>query len=200
MATQNEYSINLDTRFQPLELIDVQQLVDACDDPWYNQTLTKVNDSVVRLGVVQATPGGTLMPADSADRSTAKPGILHTGDVSLFASLSANQPLPAPAKFAPAMATLEPFAASTAVEIARIRYAAGSTDFTTVTQVQLALVQQEDTLAQVEGQIATGLIQTYRALGGGWQIRLAGCTEMPGGAVVFRRPISAFSDVSKPES
>ena len=53
MATQNEYSINLDTRFQPLELIDVQQLVDACDDPWYNQTLTKVNDSVVRLGVVQ---------------------------------------------------------------------------------------------------------------------------------------------------
>jgi mannose-6-phosphate isomerase-like protein (cupin superfamily) len=53
MATQNEYSINLDTRFQPLELIDVQQLVDACDDPWYNQTLTKVNDSVVRLGIVK---------------------------------------------------------------------------------------------------------------------------------------------------
>ena len=51
--SENEYSINLDTRFQPLEMIDVQRLVDECTDPWYNQTLTKVNDSVVRLGVVQ---------------------------------------------------------------------------------------------------------------------------------------------------
>ena len=53
MPVENEYSINLDTRFKPLEMIDVQQLVDDCTDPWYNQTLTKVNDSVVRLGVVQ---------------------------------------------------------------------------------------------------------------------------------------------------
>ncbi|PYJ71099.1 MAG: cupin domain-containing protein [Verrucomicrobia bacterium] len=36
-----------------LELIDVQRLVDACTDKWYNQTLCKVNDSVVRLAVVQ---------------------------------------------------------------------------------------------------------------------------------------------------
>ena len=36
-----------------LELIDVQRLVDACTDKWYNQTLCRVNDSVVRLGVVQ---------------------------------------------------------------------------------------------------------------------------------------------------
>ena len=28
-------------------------LVEACKDPWYNQTLCRVNDSVVRLGVVQ---------------------------------------------------------------------------------------------------------------------------------------------------
>ena len=28
-------------------------LVAACTDPWYNQTLCKVNDSVVRLGVLQ---------------------------------------------------------------------------------------------------------------------------------------------------
>jgi mannose-6-phosphate isomerase-like protein (cupin superfamily) len=47
------YSINLDVKFQPLELIDVQSLVDACQDEWYNQTLTKVNDSVVRLGIMQ---------------------------------------------------------------------------------------------------------------------------------------------------
>jgi hypothetical protein len=36
-------------------------------------------------------------------------------------------------------------------------------------------VQQEDTLAQAQGEIALGLIQIYRALGGGWQIRLTGC-------------------------
>jgi mannose-6-phosphate isomerase-like protein (cupin superfamily) len=35
------------------ELIDVQRLIDACNDPWYNQTLCRVDDSVVRLGVVQ---------------------------------------------------------------------------------------------------------------------------------------------------
>lgn len=28
-------------------------MVRACKDPWFNQTLTKVNDSVVRLGIVQ---------------------------------------------------------------------------------------------------------------------------------------------------
>ena len=50
MATQ-PYSINLDTRFAPLEVVDVQALVNACDAPWYNQTLCQVNDCVVRLGV-----------------------------------------------------------------------------------------------------------------------------------------------------
>jgi mannose-6-phosphate isomerase-like protein (cupin superfamily) len=52
MGTERSYAINLDTRFRPLELVDVQALVDACEDPWYNQTLCRVNDSVVRLGVV----------------------------------------------------------------------------------------------------------------------------------------------------
>jgi Cupin domain len=47
------YAINLDTRFAPLETIDVQELVDACRDEWYNQTLCRVNDCVVRLGVMQ---------------------------------------------------------------------------------------------------------------------------------------------------
>jgi mannose-6-phosphate isomerase-like protein (cupin superfamily) len=53
MATEAPYAINLDTRFGPLELIDIQSLVNACTDPWYNQTLCQVNESVVRLGVVQ---------------------------------------------------------------------------------------------------------------------------------------------------
>ena len=40
-------------RFPALSLVDVPALVDACTDRWYNQTLCKVNDSVVRLGVLQ---------------------------------------------------------------------------------------------------------------------------------------------------
>jgi outer membrane protein TolC len=39
--------------------------------------------------------------------------------------------------------------------------------------VEQNLVTQENLLAQ--GSIALGLIQVYRALGGGWQIRVTGC-------------------------
>ena len=47
------YDTHVDILHAPLELVDVQRLADACTHPWYNQTLCKVNDSVVRLGVVQ---------------------------------------------------------------------------------------------------------------------------------------------------
>jgi mannose-6-phosphate isomerase-like protein (cupin superfamily) len=53
MADQAHYSINLDARFGPLELVDVQSLAEACKERWYNQTLCRVNDCVVRLGVIQ---------------------------------------------------------------------------------------------------------------------------------------------------
>jgi mannose-6-phosphate isomerase-like protein (cupin superfamily) len=52
-ASSFPYATHLNIRFDPLELIDVQQLVDECTDQWYNQTLCRVNESVVRLGVVQ---------------------------------------------------------------------------------------------------------------------------------------------------
>ena len=47
------YATHLNIRYDQLELVDVQALVDACKDQWYNQTLCRVNDSVVRLGVMQ---------------------------------------------------------------------------------------------------------------------------------------------------
>jgi len=53
MSTDTKYSINSQPQFGPLELVDVQGLVDACKEPWYNQTLCRVNESVVRLGIVQ---------------------------------------------------------------------------------------------------------------------------------------------------
>ena len=47
------YATFLDIKFPALTLVDVPSLVKACKDKWYNQTLCKVNDSVVRLGVMQ---------------------------------------------------------------------------------------------------------------------------------------------------
>jgi len=47
------YATHLNVLFPALSSIDVPSLVEACTDRWYNQTLCKVNDSVVRLGVLQ---------------------------------------------------------------------------------------------------------------------------------------------------
>ncbi len=47
------YATHLDLRYHALEVVDIQKLVDSVTDRWYNQTLCKVNDSVVRLGVMQ---------------------------------------------------------------------------------------------------------------------------------------------------
>jgi mannose-6-phosphate isomerase-like protein (cupin superfamily) len=47
------YTTYLNVQFAPLELVDVPALVAACTDRWYNQTLCRVNGSVVRLGVMQ---------------------------------------------------------------------------------------------------------------------------------------------------
>src|SRR5438270_1869075 len=47
------YITHLNEYYRPLELVDVPALVAACKDRWYNQTLCRVNDSVVRLGVMQ---------------------------------------------------------------------------------------------------------------------------------------------------
>jgi mannose-6-phosphate isomerase-like protein (cupin superfamily) len=53
MTDQHNYSINLDVKFNFLELIDVPALAAAVTDQWFNQTLCQVNDSVIRLGVMQ---------------------------------------------------------------------------------------------------------------------------------------------------
>ena len=47
------YATHLDVRFPALEKISLDPLVAAVRDGWYNQTLVRVNDSVVRLGVMQ---------------------------------------------------------------------------------------------------------------------------------------------------
>ena len=47
------YATHLDVRYAPLELIDINALAASVKDKWFNQTLCQVNDSVVRVGVMQ---------------------------------------------------------------------------------------------------------------------------------------------------
>ena len=55
MPTEFPYLTILDTKYKPLEVIEEKLTADAAPPPWYNETLCNVNDSVVRLGVVQGT-------------------------------------------------------------------------------------------------------------------------------------------------
>jgi hypothetical protein len=48
---------------------------------------------------------------------------------------------------------------------------AGEVDFERYETIEQTLVTQQDLMAQAQGQIAQGLIQVYRGLGGGWEIR-----------------------------
>ena len=47
------YATHLDVMFPALVKIDLDPLVAGVRDKWYNQTLARVNESVVRLGVMQ---------------------------------------------------------------------------------------------------------------------------------------------------
>lgn len=47
------YDTRLNILHAPLETIDIDAAAGRSDHPWFNQTLCKVNDSVVRVGVIQ---------------------------------------------------------------------------------------------------------------------------------------------------
>jgi len=48
-----EYSIHTDIKFGPRELIDIGKIGDECAERWWNQSLCRVNDCVVRVGVFE---------------------------------------------------------------------------------------------------------------------------------------------------
>jgi NodT family efflux transporter outer membrane factor (OMF) lipoprotein len=62
-------------------------------------------------------------------------------------------------------------AARSSLDLAAAQYREGVADFTTVLNAEQALLIEQDSLATTMGIIATSLVATYRALGGGWQIR-----------------------------
>jgi len=47
------YETRLNILHQPLEIIDEKALADACEFKWFNQTLCKVNESVVRVAIIE---------------------------------------------------------------------------------------------------------------------------------------------------
>jgi NodT family efflux transporter outer membrane factor (OMF) lipoprotein len=63
-------------------------------------------------------------------------------------------------------------ASKRAVDLSLIQYREGAVDYSRVLNAQQSLVQQQDLLVQSRGAIPTNLIALYKALGGGWQLRI----------------------------
>ncbi len=62
-------------------------------------------------------------------------------------------------------------ASARATELALAQYKQGAADYTRVLNTQTSLLQQQDTLTAARGQVISNLVATYKALGGGWQLR-----------------------------
>jgi len=53
MNDQDKYSIDLEIKYQPLEIIDIPKLINKCTKKWQNISLCNVNNSVIRLAVIE---------------------------------------------------------------------------------------------------------------------------------------------------
>jgi len=53
MDIKYDYKQKMNIKFNHQEVIDVPKMVEECKEKWFNQTLTKVNESVVRIGIVE---------------------------------------------------------------------------------------------------------------------------------------------------
>ncbi|QDU57027.1 efflux transporter outer membrane subunit [Aeoliella mucimassa] len=74
-------------------------------------------------------------------------------------------------------------------DLVQEQYRAGRTDFGRVFVAESSLVTQQDSLAVAEGQIASNLVEIYRALGGGWEIRLNPTMNMATAPIVVPGPV-----------
>lgn len=53
MKKQFDYNQHMDIKYNHNEVIDVSKIVEECNERWFNQTLTKINGSVARIGIVE---------------------------------------------------------------------------------------------------------------------------------------------------
>ena len=63
-------------------------------------------------------------------------------------------------------------AARKSVDLAFSQYREGATDYERVLDAQRTMLAQENTYAQIRSSVATNLIALYKALGGGWEMRV----------------------------
>jgi len=70
--------------------------------------------------------------------------------------------------------------AESAVKTVLAQYELGTVDISQLILVMQNLVPQQDTLAIAQGEIPAGLIQVFKAMGGGWQLRLNDCDPNSG--------------------
>ena len=62
-------------------------------------------------------------------------------------------------------------ASQRAVDVSKTQYQEGLVSFNTVITNLTSHVQQQDRLSSTRGSVADNLVQVYKALGGGWEIR-----------------------------
>jgi len=62
--------------------------------------------------------------------------------------------------------------AARAVELAEFQYREGAVDYTRVLNTQQFLVTEQDRLVATRGSVALNLVAIYKALGGGWELRM----------------------------
>ena len=62
-------------------------------------------------------------------------------------------------------------AAQRAADVSMEQYQDGSVDFNTVVSTLRTLDSQQDQLASIQGTVAANLVDVYRSLGGGWEVR-----------------------------
>ena len=53
MNNNTKYSIDLKVKFGPLEIIDISKLIEKSTKRWQNMSLCTVNNSVIRLAVIE---------------------------------------------------------------------------------------------------------------------------------------------------
>ena len=91
-------------------------------------------------------------------------------------------------------------AATAATQTGLQQYRTGTIDFNSVFNLETTQVQQQDQLAVAAGNIALNLVNVYRALGGGWELRLPQQTADGSAAIVVPCAASAPEDAASPAS
>ncbi|MCC6848442.1 MAG: efflux transporter outer membrane subunit [Deltaproteobacteria bacterium] len=92
-------------------------------------------------------------------------------------------------------------AANTAVELAEIQYREGAYDYTRVLDTQQFLVDAQDRMVATRGNVGVALTALYKALGGGWEMRMGSdfVTEEQKGAMRGRTGWGGMLDAGRRE-